>query len=159
VGTLAVQFAARALGARVIAIASGSKAAKLLTKLGADAVIDGRKRDVYDRLLSEAPEGFDAILALAGGPVLNAAVELVKAGGRVAYPNGVEPEPKRRPRVKMTGYDADANPTAFARLARAVTKSRFTVPIARTFPLSAASKAHTRVERGHVLGRIVLKIR
>jgi NADPH:quinone reductase-like Zn-dependent oxidoreductase len=114
---------------------------------------------VYDRMLAEAPEGFDAILALAGSRVLNAAVELVKSGGRVAYPNGVEPEPKRRPRVKMMAYDAAASPAAFARLARAATKARLTVPIARTFPLTAASKAHAQVERGHVVGRIVLKVR
>lgn len=159
VGTLAVQFAARSLGACVIAIASGSKAATLLTKLGADAVVDARKRDALDRIMAAAPEGLDAILAFAGSPVLNTAVNFVKAGGRVAYPNGVEPEPKRRPRVKMMAYDAAANQAAFARLARAVKKARLTVPIAATFALARASKAHIRVERGHIVGRVVLRVR
>jgi D-arabinose 1-dehydrogenase-like Zn-dependent alcohol dehydrogenase len=35
----------------------------------------------------------------------------------------------------------------------------FEVPIAASYSLANASKAHTRLERGHVVGRIVLKIR
>jgi len=159
VGTLAVQFAALYRGARVLAIGSGSDAEILLYKLGADIVIDGRRRDALDRIEEEAPDGLDAILALAGSPVLDASVDLVKSGGRVAYPNGVEPEPRRRARVRMIAYDASATPTAFARLARAVEATELTVPIAATFSLAQASKAHARLERGHVLGRIVLKIR
>jgi len=33
------------------------------------------------------------------------------------------------------------------------------VPIAAVFSLEDAAKAHERLERGHVLGRIVLQIR
>jgi NADPH2:quinone reductase len=159
VGTLAVQFAARYRRAHVIAIASGSEAEVLLEKLGAEIVIDGRRRGALDRIEEAAPDGVDAILALAGSPVLDASVDLVKSGGRVAYPNGVEPEPRRRARVRRIGYDASASPTAFARLARAVEAMELVVPIAATLPLSQASKAHARVERGHVVGRIVLKTR
>jgi NADPH2:quinone reductase len=159
VGTLAVQFAARYRRARVIAIASGSEAKVLLEKLGAEIVIDGRRRDAVDRIEEAAPDGLDAILALAGSPALNASVALVKRGGRVVYPNGVEPEPRRRARVRVIGYDVSASPPAFARLARAVEATKLEVPIAATFPLGQASKAHARVERGHVVGRIVLKIR
>jgi NADPH2:quinone reductase len=159
VGTLAVQFAARYRGARVIAIASGSDAAILLEKLGADTIVDGRRRDALERLKAAAPDGLDAILALAGSPVLDASVGLVGRGGRVAYPNGVEPPPRRRAGVRAIAYDADASPAAFARLARAVKATRLVVPIAATFPLGQASRAHVRVERGHVIGRIVLKIR
>jgi NADPH2:quinone reductase len=46
-----------------------------------------------------------------------------------------------------------------ARLDRAVKEARLRVPIAATFPLAQAAKAHARVEKGHVLGRIVLRIR
>jgi NADPH:quinone reductase-like Zn-dependent oxidoreductase len=159
VGTLAIQFAARYRRARVIAIASGSDAEILLEKLGAESIIDGRKRDALDRIKEAAPDGLDAILALAGSPVLDACVGLLSSGGRVAYPNGVEPEPKKRARIRMIGYDADANPTAFARLGRAAEAIRLVVPIAETYTLGQASKAHARLERGHVVGRIVLKIR
>lgn len=158
VGTLAVQFAARYRRARVIAIASAD-ASRLLRKLGAEIVIDGRRHDAVDRIKEAAPDGFDAVLALAGSPVLNASIDLVKTRGRVAYPNGVEPAPRRRKRVRVIGYDADASPTAFAQLARVVDVAEVTVPIAKAFPLTQAATAHARVERGHVVGRIVLKIR
>lgn len=159
VGTLAVQFAAQYRRARVIAIASGRDAQRLLEKLGAETVIDGRRRDAVDRIKEAAPDGLDAILALAGSPVLNASIDLVNTRGRVAFPNGVEPAPRRRKRLRVLGYDADASPTAFARLAHAVDAAELTVPIAKSFPLARAAQAHARVERGHVVGRVVLKIR
>ena len=159
VGTLAVEFAARYRGARVIAIASGSDARKLLEKLGAAAIIDGRRRGALDRIKDAAPDGLDAILALAGSPLLNSCVGLLRSVGRVAYPNGVEPEPRRRARVRRIGYDASATPAKFAQLGRAVEATRLVVPIAATFTLGHASKSHARVERGHVVGRIALRIR
>ncbi len=159
VGTLAVQFAARYRGARVIAIASGSDARTLLEKLGAHAAIDGRRRGALERIKEVAPDGLDAILALAGSPMLTASIGLVKHGGRVAYPNGVEPKPRRQRRVRMVPYDADVTPTKFAELGRAVEKIRLVVPIAATYQLGQASKAHARIERGHVVGRIALKVR
>ena len=100
----------------------------------------------------------DAILAFADSPVLRGAMKLVKRGGRVAYPHGVEPEPRRKG-TRVIGYDAESSPAAFARLARAVSAFDFQVPIAASYSLARASQAHARIERGHVVGRIVLKIR
>jgi NADPH2:quinone reductase len=159
VGTLAVQFAARYRRARVIAIASGRKAKTLLEKLGAEVVVDGRAPNALDRIKEAAPDGLDAILALAGSAVLTKSLRLAKSGGRIAYPNGVEPEPRKRKGVRVIGYDADMSPASFAKLGRVVDAIRFTVPIAHAYPLSRAAQAHERIERGHVVGRIVLKIR
>ena len=100
-----------------------------------------------------------AILALAGSKVLNESVKLVKHRGRVAYPNGVEPAPRKRARVRTIAYDAEVSPASLARLDRAVESTRLVVPIAASYPLSAASKAHAREERGHVVGRIALTMR
>jgi D-arabinose 1-dehydrogenase-like Zn-dependent alcohol dehydrogenase len=36
---------------------------------------------------------------------------------------------------------------------------RLVAPIAESYPLGRAAKAHARVERGHVVGRIVLEVR
>jgi NADPH:quinone reductase-like Zn-dependent oxidoreductase len=159
VGTLAVQFAAKFRRARVIAIASGAKAKALLKKLGADVVIDGRKSDAEDRVADAVPDGLDAILALAGSKVLNNSVKLVKRGGRVAYPNGVEPTPRKRAGVRSIAYDATSSGSALAQLDRAVEATKLVVPIAAEYPLGQASKAHAREERGHVLGRIALTVR
>jgi NADPH:quinone reductase len=158
VGTLAVQFAKRRR-VRVLATASGRDAASLVHDLGADAVIDPRKTDFIEQLRALVHGGLDAVLALAGGAALEQCLDHVRAGGRVAYPNGVEPEPRRRPGIRLTAYDAEAGPREFARLQRAVAESKLRVPIARIYPLSQAAKAHVRLERGHVLGRIVLRVR
>jgi NADPH:quinone reductase-like Zn-dependent oxidoreductase len=47
----------------------------------------------------------------------------------------------------------------FARLDRAVAEAKLRVPIAAVYPLAQAAKAHARLEGGHILGRIVLRIR
>ncbi len=156
VGTLAVQFAKRRR-ARVLATVRGRGAATLVRRLGADAVIDTRSSDAPERLRELAPSGIDAALALAGGDALEQCLSFVRAGGRVAYPNGVEPEPRRRG-VRLRTYDAVTGPREFARLERALAEAPLRVPIAAVYPLAQAAKAHARLERRHVLGRIVLRI-
>ncbi len=158
VGTLAIQFA-KLRRVRVVATASGKAAARLVRRLGADAVIDARSPDMVERLQRLAPGGIDAALACAGGEALERCLDLMRAGGRLVYPNGIEPEPRRRLAIRQQGFDAAAGPRQFARLGRAVTKARLRVPIAARYPLAQAAKAHARLERGHVLGRIVLQIK
>jgi NADPH2:quinone reductase len=158
VGTLAVQFAKRK-HARVIATATGADAAALARKLGADGVFDARRTDAVERLKALAPEGIDAVLALAGGDVLEDCLDLVKRGGRIAWPNGIWPEPKKRRTVRMSSYNAETGTHAFERLERAIIEARLKVPIAAEFSLAEAAKAHERLGEGHVLGRIVFRIR
>ena len=158
VGTLAIQFAKRC-GARVLGTASGRKAAALVKRLGVSGVIDASRRDGEEQLRKLAPEGIDAVLALASSSVLERLLGHVRPGGRVAYPNGVEPEPHRHPKIHFSSYDAEVGPREFANLARAVAEAKLQVPIATVFPLEQAAKAHERLERGGVLGRIVLRVR
>src|ERR1700722_20076476 len=47
------------------------------------------------------PAGADAILAVAGGDALERALQVLRPGGRLAYPNGIEPEPKKRRGVRF----------------------------------------------------------
>jgi len=158
VGTLALQFAA-SRGARVIATATGRKADTLVRKLGARSAVDARSKRVVDEVNDAAPDGIDVVLAFAGGRELERLLDLVRRGGRVVYPNGVEPEPERRPGVRMRSYDAAVGVTEFAHLARAVETARLRVPIAGAYPLSQAAAAHRRLKGGHVLGRLVLAVR
>jgi NADPH2:quinone reductase len=157
IGTLAVQFAKRH-GARVIGTARGGSGVTLLKKLQIDAVVDLTKKGP-DQLRALAPGGLDAALALAGGKALEQMLDQMRPGGRIAFPNGVEPAPRKRSKIRIKSYDAIASPKHFARLNRAVEEARLQVPIAAVYPLAQASKAHERIERGHVLGRIVLRIR
>jgi NADPH:quinone reductase len=158
VGTLAVQFAKRH-GARVIGTVRGDAAITLLKKLRIDAVVDLTRKDAPDQLRALAPGGLDAALALSGGKALEQMLDQMRPGGRIAFPNGVEPAPRKRSKIRIKSYDATASPKHFVRLKRAVEEARLQVPIAAVYPLAQASKAHERIKRGHVLGRIVLRIR
>ena len=158
VGTLAVQFA-KLRGARVLASASGKDGVALVRRLGANAAVDGQRADLAAAAGEFAPDGVNAIFAVAGGKPLNHCLETLRADGRIAYPNGVEPEPKRRKGVKTVAYDAAVGVNEFERLNRAVTAVKLKVPIAVAYPLADAAKAHQRLERGHVLGRVVLRVR
>jgi NADPH:quinone reductase len=159
VGTLAVQFA-RVRGARVLATASGEDGLSLVRQLGADAVVDGRHGDISAAAHAFAPAGVDAVLAFAGGDALERCLDALHPGGRVAFPYGVEPEPKPRVSIgMMTRYNAVAAPREFERLNRAITAVKLQVPIAAQYPLAEAAKAHERLDAGHVLGKVVLQIR
>jgi NADPH:quinone reductase-like Zn-dependent oxidoreductase len=158
VGTLAVQFAKRK-GARVVGTARGRAAQRLVRELGADAVIDPTKKNAADELRAFAPDGLHAAYALASSDALEEFLEQMRPNGRIAYPNGVEPEPKKRAKIRVMGYDAVAGRKEFARLNRAVDEARLQVPIAAAYSLAHAAQAHARIQRGHVLGRVVLRIR
>ena len=158
VGTLAIQFA-KLRGARVLATASGIDGLELVRDMGADVAVDARHQDVAEVAHRFAPDGVDAILALAGGDELERALETPRPGGKLAYPNGVEPEPKKRRGIKFIPYDGVAGIREFQRLNIAVEAAKLKVPIAEAFPLIKAAKAHERLAEGHVLGKIVLRIR
>ena len=157
VGTPAVQFA-KLRGARVLATGSGSDAAALVRKLGADEAIDGRQEDLCAAVRRLAPEGVDGVLVLGGSEALAQCTDVVRSGGRIAYPNGVEPAPAKHRGVRVIPYDAVAGAREFARLDRAVTAAKLRVVIAAEYRLEEAAKAHQRLAEGHVLGKIVLRI-
>jgi NADPH:quinone reductase len=157
VGGLAVEFA-KLRGARVLATASGGDGATFVKRLGADVVIDGRTADIAAAAHSFAPGGIDAVLALAGGETLERCIDTLRPGGRVAYPNGVNP-PKSRPGLAPIAYDAVAGVQEFERLNQAIQQAHFQVPIAAEYPLAEAAKAQDHIEAGHVLGKIILRVR
>jgi NADPH2:quinone reductase len=157
VGTLAVQFA-RLRGARVFATASGKEGVELVREMGAHAAVDGKRPDVDDHARRFAPDGVDAILALAGGDGLERCLSVLRPGGRVAHPNGVEPAPKKRRGMNLIRYDGISGVREFERLNAAVQAAKLKVPIAECYPLARAYKAHERLAEGHVLGKIILSV-
>ena len=160
VGMLAVQFA-KLRGGRVLAVASGSDGVALARRLGAEASVDGRDEgvEIAEAAREFAPGGVDTLLALAGGKALTQCLNAVRPGGRVAYPNGVEPAPRKRRGIDVVAYDAVAGVREFQRLDRAVAAAKLKVPIAAAYPLADAAKAHERLAEGHVLGKVVLRVR
>ncbi len=157
VGMLALQFA-KLRGARVLATASGSDGIAFVRGLGADYAIDGKRDDVVPAARRFAPDGIDAVLAFVGGKELTRCLDALRKGGRVAYPNGLEPEPRKRRGLRMSSYDAEPGTLQFERLDQAVEEARLQIPIAEIFELYEAAKAHRRLSKGHVLGKIVLRV-
>jgi NADPH2:quinone reductase len=158
VGSLALQFA-KLRGVKVLATATGEDGLAFVKELGADAGVDGRHGDIAAAAHAFAPGGVDAVLALAGGDTLERCIDALRPGGHVAFPYGVEPEPKARAGVPIIRYNAIPGVKEFERLNSAIAALKFKVPIAAEFPLTEAAKAQERVEAGHILGKIILRVR
>lgn len=165
VGHLAVQLAKR-MGARVLAVASGADGVALAKRLGADVVVDGKADGGGDGSASPsavlaaarafAPNGIDAALITAGSRALDELLMAMRDGGRVAYPNGVEPAPKARRGVTVRAYDGVADAAALARLNRLIEAGPFEVHIDRTFTLDQAADAQRALDQHH-LGKLALR--
>ena len=155
IGHLAVQLAKR-MGARVLAVASGDDGVSLAQRLGADAVVDGHHDDVVAAAHKFAPDGLDAALVTAGGEATDRALTAMRDGGRVAYPSGVEPEPKTRSGVKVMRYDGIPDTQTVEKLNRLIESGPFEVYVARTFPLDHVADAHRALDE-HFLGKLALR--
>ena len=158
VGSLALQFA-RLRGARVLATVSSEDGVSFVKRLGADAVVDGRHGDSPAAARAFAPQGIDAVLGLAGGDSLERCLDALRAGGRMAFPFGVRPEPGTREGISIVRYNAIAGSEEFERLNQAIIAVKLQVPIEAEYPLADAARAQQRIEAGHVLGKVVLRIR
>ena len=140
----------------MLAVASAQNGVALARQLGADAVVDGHSDDVPAAARAFAPDGLDAALMTAGGETAERALTAVRDGGRVAYPSGVEPEPKARPGVTINRYDGTPDSQAIERLNRLIGSGPFEVHVARTFPLDRAAEAHRALDE-HFLGKLALR--
>jgi len=156
IGHLAVQLAKR-LGARVFAVASGEDGVNFVRRLGADAAVDGRSDKVLDVAREFAPGGFDTALVTVGGEVTNRALSAIRAGGRIAYPNGVMPEPKAPARVSIDAYDGEGGREAIDRLNQLIEAGPFEVHVHRIYPFEQAAAAQAALEEHH-LGKIALRV-
>jgi NADPH:quinone reductase-like Zn-dependent oxidoreductase len=142
----------------VLAVASKADGVALVRRLGADVAIDGHSDDAAEAVRAFAPEGLDAALVLVGGPGVNEALATMKKGARVAYPNGVEPEPRAPRGVRVRGYDGTPAREAFARLNRLIGNRPFHVELGGVYRLEDAASAHRQVKRHH-LGKLAFEIR
>jgi NADPH:quinone reductase len=155
VGHLALELAKR-IGARVLAIASGPDGVELARRLGADEVVEGHSRGIATTVRAFAPNGLDAALVLTGAAA-EELLALVKKGGRVAYPNGIEPAPRGRPDITVQSYDGHHGHDALDRLNRYVAMGPFHVEVSRTYSLEETPKALGDVTRHH-LGKLAVRV-
>ena len=155
IGHLALQLA-KHMGARVFAVASGDDGVNLARQLGADAAVDGHRDDIHAEARKFAPNGLDAALLTAGGKAADQALTALREGGRVAFPSGVEPEPKARPGINIKRYDGMPTGKTIQKLNQLIESGPFEVHVARTFPLDQAAEAHRALDE-HFLGKLALR--
>jgi NADPH:quinone reductase-like Zn-dependent oxidoreductase len=155
VGSLAV-WLANERGVTVVGSAR-SDAQDYVRSLGAAHAVDPNSSEFNTVLKRFAPEGFDAAIVTANSDALAVFLSHLKPGAPFAYPNGVEPEPHVSGHAALT-FDGEMSRAAIERLNTAI-GSR-TIPLrVQEFPLNAVVEAHQRIEQGHVVGKIVLRIR
>lgn len=156
IGHVAVQFA-KAMGARVFAVASGKDGVAMVKGLGIDCVIDGRRDDIPSAARSCGLNDLDAALLTAGGEAAERVISCVRSGGRAAFPNGICPEPVPRPDVRIDGYNGEPEPDIIRRLGTVVESGAVKPHVDRIFPLDHAADAHRYIE-GHHSGKVALWI-
>ncbi|GGD79260.1 quinone oxidoreductase family protein [Paenibacillus nasutitermitis] len=156
VGHLAVQIA-KQKGARVLAVASGEDGVDQIKKLGSDAVINGRVEDIAQAAMKFAPQGLDAALFTAGGDSVHAAMKCIRPGGRIAYPNGIHPEPQAHDGIEAYGYNGEPDPDIISRFYSYLVNHQITALVSRTFLLEEAHDAHVSLN-DHYIGKLCLKV-
>lgn len=163
VGTFAVQLAALR-GAEVWASCRDVNA-PLIERLGAVRTLDHRVTP-----LRELPAAhFDAIIDVAGGIPLRELQRLVVPGGRVVLVTGdggpvLGPIPRMlRAMVLSLGsrpirpLAATPRPEVLARLLELVADGLLSPVIAQTYDFAEAGAALTRLQEGHVVGKLVVR--
>jgi NADPH:quinone reductase-like Zn-dependent oxidoreductase len=155
VGSLAV-WLGKERGATIVGSARPD-AQDYVRSLGAAHAVDPNSSEHNAILKRFAPEGFDAAIVCANSGALADFLSHLKAGAPFAYPNGVEPKPHVSGHAALT-FDGEMSRAAIDRLNSAI-GSR-TIPLrVQEFALKEVVEAHLRIEQGHVVGKIVLRIR
>jgi NADPH:quinone reductase-like Zn-dependent oxidoreductase len=152
VGSAAVQFAV-ARGARVIGTASPANH-QYLRSLGAEPVAYGE--GFVERVRTLAPDGVDLALDAAGSGVLPELIAL--AGGAEHVVTIADFVGAQENGVLFSGGDSGRAVHVLAEIGELVESGRFSLPVARTFPLAEVAEAQRVSEDGHARGKLVLLI-
>jgi NADPH:quinone reductase len=170
VGSAAVQLA-RWGGARVIATVSSDAKAEVARTAGADHVVNYRTQDVaaaIEELTGGA--GVDRVVEVDFGGNLATSQRVLKANGVLAaYASRGAPEPVVPFRALMRKnltlrlvlvYDMPeaAKTDGAADVTRALEEGLLRPVVGATYPLERIADAHVAVERGAVIGNVVVQV-
>ena len=174
IGTTAIQMAA-ARGSQVIATAGSAEKCHACERLGATRGINYRADDFVDGVMeATGHRGVDVILDIVGGSYTPKNLDCLARDGRlvqIGLIGGSTAEISLRVillrRLTITGSTLRARtPVEKGAIAAALEReiwpllaSRRVAPVvAATFPLEDAAAAHRALERGEVIGKIVLHV-
>ncbi|AXC14549.1 putative oxidoreductase [Acidisarcina polymorpha] len=142
-------------GATVVGTAR-PEAQEYVRSLGAAHTIDPNSSEREGAIKRAAKDGFDAALVTADSNALASFFSHLKPKAPIAFPNGVEPEP-RFSGHPASAFDGAMSHEAFEKLNAAI--STRTLPLrVQVFSFQDVAAAHRRIEEGHVVGKIVLHI-
>ncbi|WP_371790025.1 NADP-dependent oxidoreductase [Streptomyces sp. NBC_01471] len=155
VGHVAIQIA-KALGAHVIATASGGKR-KFVEEFGADEVIDYTAAD-----FTEAVRDIDVVLDTIGGDTVERSLEVLRPGGHlvtaVAEGDSALAAKYAAAGMRFSGIAVDPDPVALRGLVELVEQGRLRIHVQETFPFERVAVAHRVLDSGHLQGKLVLTV-
>ncbi|MEU1391855.1 MULTISPECIES: NADP-dependent oxidoreductase [unclassified Nonomuraea] len=153
VGHFAAQLAAD-LGGYVIGVASGRHEA-FLKDLGVAEFVD------YTRVRpQDAVHDVDCLIDTAGGPGGHTLLPALRDGGTLSpvFHGDYHDEELARRGIVRRGGQVHSDGAQMAALAELIDAGRLRVGVDSVFPLEEAPQAHERAERGHIQGKIVLRV-
>lgn len=153
VGSFAVQLA-KHFGAETIATCSSGNA-DFVRGLGADSVIE------YDRRpFEENVKDVDLVLDTVGGKTLSRSWQVIKRGGAlISVVEEPSSEQAARIGVRSEFFIVEPNREQLVELAKLVDEGSLKTIVSQIFPLSDARRAYEAGSRGHLRGKIVLRVR
>lgn len=155
VGHFAIQIA-KQLGAYVLATSS-EKNKEFVLSLGADEHIDYRKQP-----FEEVVKDIDFVLDSMGGEVLENSLKVMKSGGTiVSLPTPASDEIQEEAKklnVSVEFVLVQSNGEDMHKLKEMLKNRTLKAHVSKTFPFSDMGKAHTELETGRTVGKIVVKL-
>lgn len=161
VGMATIQLA-KALGSEVMTTVSGREKRDFAEKIGADHVIDRSAQNVSEEAKRIAPSGVDIVVDHVGAATWATSISALKVGGRMAVCGMTSGNDATVPvrtfytkQITMAGALLGSK-RQLKDLLGFVARKKIRPVIDSILPLEQAREAHTRMERGLHMGKIVL---
>ncbi len=153
VGHFAVQLA-KTVGARVIAVASG-RHEEFLLDLGADRFVD-----YTVTAAEEVVQDVDLLVDAVGGPDAHRFLSIVRRGGTISpvFLGDYHPDRAKELGIDFRTGQVKSSGAQLTELGRLIEAGLVRVAVDSVYPLERAAEAHERAERGHIQGKIVLRV-
>jgi NADPH:quinone reductase-like Zn-dependent oxidoreductase len=162
VGSAAIQLC-KLRGARVIAVASSSKA-EILQDLGADTVIDRNVEDLESAIKDNSERPIDVALDVVGSKMFMPLINVLRQGGRYSSSGAIAgPQVEFDLRqliykdLKLTGATI-VPPGTMQRVVNLINQDHLQPLLAGTFPLQELAKAQQMFQQKTHVGNIVVTL-